>query len=128
MGLALALLVIAVDAATRAGSRRELLAGLLWWFRPLRYIGLSDERIAARLWLILRILPDYRREMLRLRAREQSDRIAVLARWLSRSPATLEEKYAGQKIHVEVCSPPWEDWLLPASLLVFFLLTGLWGV
>ena len=123
--LALALLVIAVDAAARAGPRLELLAGLFWWLRPARYAGLPAERAAARLWLILHMLPECRRQLIRARDQETGHRrVRMLADWLSHPPATLEKKYIGRKINVHIDSPPWRDWLLPLFLLFFFLYTG----
>jgi len=64
--LGLALLVLAVDALRQASSRGELLAGLLWWLRPLRRAGVPGERLAARLWLTLECLPEEQQRLSRL--------------------------------------------------------------
>lgn len=50
---ALLLIVLAVYLLLNTTARGELLAGLLWFGRPLRRIGLNDARFAVRLVLAL---------------------------------------------------------------------------
>ncbi len=123
--LALAVLVLAADTLRAATASADLLRGLSWWLRPLRYLGLPAERFADRLWLTMELIP---------RQQEALSRLASAARpWSARlfsdllqgagpdvAALPLQERIAPG----EVAGPPLRQWLWPLLLLVLLAAAG----
>ncbi|MDD9824819.1 MAG: hypothetical protein OXU43_06585 [Gammaproteobacteria bacterium] len=141
--LGLALLALAVDTLRQASSREELLAGLLWWLRPLRRAGVPGERLAARLWLTLECLPEEQQRLSRLLAgrRVPAPRpragppAAAGARLLEEAMGVLMQRCApsSQELPRRLRLPPdpgrprpWE-WLGVLSLFALLAALGHWA-
>lgn len=129
---ALALLVLAVDTLLGGSRREEIVAGLLWWLRPLGAVG---ERFALRLWLTLELLPGRQEALSSLfaaarppSAADGPDRQrilpslpAVLARLLQEAERPASPVPALPPLRIPSAPRP-REWLQPVSILTALLL------
>jgi energy-coupling factor transport system permease protein len=121
--VALVTLVLAVNLLLQTTARPQLLAGLLWCTRPLRWFGFAHERLAVRLTLVIEAVPqvqalysESRGGTLGVRARlaRLGDGVAALfARVLERA-----EQDELNPVEVQTAAnPPWYQWAVP--ILIF---------
>ncbi|MDN3517751.1 CbiQ family ECF transporter T component [Aquisalimonas lutea] len=86
--LALILLVVAVQLLLVTTSRGVLVAALHWWLRPLEALGVSADRVALRLVLVLEAAPALRERIAALSPRTAGDG------WRQRLSAFAAEVFA----------------------------------
>lgn len=123
--LALVLVVLTVNILLRVTGRRELCAAIYQFVTPLSWLGLSRDRLAVRMILVLETLPGIERQLRGLQAALSPAR----SRWRGTAAvaATAFRRIVDQAEH-EPCRtiefsllspPPWYQWLLPPLVAVF---------
>lgn len=128
--LALLLIVFAVNLMLRSSTREELLTALYSLARPLTVFGLSRERLALRVLLVMEALDDMRGMV----QRELADRPRGSAglRGVGRFASTLlssviahAESRPAQEIRLSfAASPPLRQWCYPALLVLVLYAAG----
>lgn len=128
--LALLLIVFAVNLLLRASSREELLTAVYSLARPLAALGLSRERLALRVMLVMEALDDTRELVTReLSARPRGKTGPrgigrVTSALLERVIARAESRPA-QEVHLSVAAaPPVLQWCYPVLLGLGLYLAG----
>lgn len=117
---ALVLLVAAVQLLLETTAREELVAGVVWWARPLVLLGLDPNRLALRMVLALETVPRLRETIARRSAPAAGGRLRRLAGYAADAFAgVLEEaeQVACPVVEVPLLGrPALLQWLLPLLL------------
>jgi energy-coupling factor transport system permease protein len=132
--LALALIMLAVNLLLVCSRRQELVQAIYWLARPLSWFGLSRERLAVRLVLVLdkavdvrervgREMADHRTEIHQTRLRWRLASLAHMAATLiDRTLKRIEASTDQELTFTPVSAPPWYQWGLPAAVIPLLLL------
>lgn len=117
----LIVLVAAVNLLLQSTSREQLLVGLYWLARPLQCLGLSRERLAVRMVLVLETVP-HLQFLLRDHKRGLHGKSAVrfvgetAARYFEAALEKAEQAPCGTIEIPEGRRPPAYQWLYPVLL------------
>ena len=134
---ALGLIMLSVNLLLVCSRRRELVQAIHWLAGPLTCFGLSRERLAVRLVLVLdnavNIREQVGREMAGQNIKEDQPRLRLRLTSLSRLTAiiidqTLKrlEGVTDQELDFSPLSaPPWYQWALPLVIIPVLLLLPL---
>lgn len=126
--MALIIIIAAVSLLLKTTPRAQLLTAIYSLAYPFQYIGLSRERLAIRMTLVLGLVDESSllmkdvRERVRSQANSKATYIGRLAGELFKE--AIERAEATPLIQIEITidnTPPLYQWLLP-----FFLLVLLW--
>jgi energy-coupling factor transporter transmembrane protein EcfT len=128
--LALTLIVAAVQWLLWVTEREQLVAALYWLARPLQWCGLSRERFAVRMALILTYVVEV--QMLVTRqvkeagvAKGDIKGYATVVAEILHTVVEQAEQESCHEIEVDVADkPPAWQWLLPLLLAAVILLAG----
>jgi len=126
IGLLIAL-VAAVNLLLQSTGREQLLVGLYWLARPLEWAGLSRERLAVRMVLVLETVP-HLQSLIRTRRPDLRGKNAVhvmgeTVEQYFRTALDKAEQAACEAIEIpEGTRPPAHQWLYPVGLGVLFWL------
>jgi energy-coupling factor transport system permease protein len=132
--LALVLIMLAVNLLLVCSRRQELVQAVYWLARPLGWFGLSRERLAVRLVLVLdravdvreqvgQEMADHRTQMNRPRPRWRLATLANMAAILiGRTLKRIESAEDQQLTFTPLSAPPWYQWGLPTVIIPLLLL------
>lgn len=123
--LALSLIVVAVSLLVHVSTRTELLQAIHALVRPLAWLGLSAERLALRLLLVMDGLEEARRrvEAERRQLHPTGRRVrpvaiaAAVSGLLERTIEQAEQRATEVIVFEPAPAPALRDWLVPAGLL-----------
>ncbi len=118
----LALIILAVNLLLRTSTREELFAAIHWMARPLSRVGVSHERLAVRMILVMDSLAEVqdmvRHVLTSIRGKARS--LQLVGHFSSEAfsrVAERAEKAPCHAIELVVCgAPPVYQWLYPVSL------------
>jgi hypothetical protein len=128
----LMILVAGANLLLQATAREQLVAAIHWLTAPLDRVGLSSDRFALRLVLVLETVPKIQ-PLRRLSAGEAGEqapsgrvaRIALAVSGVLRSTLAQARSAPPREIAVpDSGAPPLRQWLLPALLAFGFWLVG----
>lgn len=125
----LVVLVAAVNLLLQSTSREQLLVGLYWLARPLEWLGLSRERLAVRMVLVLETVP-HLQGLIRDRKPDPGAGSAVrligatAARYFTTALEKAEQAPCGTIEVPEGDRPPAYQWLYPVGLGVLIWLAA----
>ena len=118
-------MVLAVYLLLTTTSRDQLLTGLSWLTRPLRWLGLDAQRLNVRIVLTLQLVP-----RLQLLIREWQAQLPSLRQWRDFGAAlprlwqgVLEEAETDPLIELPLPVQPrplWWEWLAPLLIMLAF--------
>lgn len=127
--LVLILLVLAINLLLSRLNMDDLLEGLLWWLRPLQLFGLSHNRLALRIVLVLQAVTqvqqlyiDKKEEAAGTPMRQASTRLSSLF------VTVLEHAEQQPLVEIPVANvsrPPLQQWFWPLLLITILQLTPL---
>ncbi len=131
---ALVVIVLAVNLLLQSTSRELLFRSIYWLARPAGWCGLSRERLAIRITLVMATLEDAQ-TLLEERKLRQSTRsitekrhqLGIIAGDLLATVISRAEESPLHTITIDMGTPPpYYQWLYPASIsLVLWLLSSL---
>lgn len=128
--LALVLIVAAVHWLLLVTLREQLLAALYWLAAPLQLLGLSRERFAVRLGLVLARVADVQAQVAMQVEKTDIDKgdikaYAVVAADLVAGVVRRAESSPCDVIEIDVADqPPFWQWCWPLLLMAIMLLAG----
>ncbi len=131
---ALALIVVAVNLLLRTTGREQLLGAIHGLARPLAPLGLSRERLALRMTLVMEAVGEVRRLVAESLAKRGDDERG--ARAGGRFAATVMQRVIDDadrrpldSVQILLDAPPhWLQWSLPVLLWAAFYMIGvIWG-
>lgn len=124
----LALMVAAAHLLLASTSREQLLGAVHWLAAPLAVIGLSRERFALRLVLVMDTVPRVRELARQPPLVRPSGRLARIAHAVAGLfHATLEQARRAEPAEIalpEVAPPSWHEWFVPVALAAAFWLAA----
>ncbi len=124
---ALVIIIAAVNLLLKTSSRAQLLAAIYSLAFPFQFLGLSRERLAIRMSLVLALVDESASLMKEVRERVRRD-VNSKAAYLGKLAGALfleaiQRAEASPLIQVEIAlddRPPFYQWLLPFFLLLLF--------
>jgi len=134
---ALALIMLAVNLLLVCCQRQELVQAIHWLARPLTGFGLSRERLAVRLVLVLDNAVNIREQVGREMADQDIETQRPRLRWrlaslssltamiIARTLNRLEHAADQELIFSPLAAPPWYQWALPGVIIPVLLLLPL---
>jgi len=130
--IALSLIILAVNLLLALSRREELLQAIYWLARPLTGLGLSRERLAMRLVLVLDRVADVREQagqvldVQKPGAGHYWTTVSHVAATMFRQTLERAETMADEEIIFQPLSaPPWYQWGLPVVLIPCLFLLSL---
>ncbi|MEK6747809.1 MAG: hypothetical protein AABY83_01215 [Pseudomonadota bacterium] len=115
----LVVLVLAVHLINLLTSAAQWLAAIYWLAYPLRWVGLSRDRLAMRMHLVMYYLNDLQDDLARRRAPSQGNiwqdivaRVEAGWQWGDARMAQPVSAYT-----IEVDAPPVWQWAIPLTIL-----------
>lgn len=116
----LVIVVLAVHLLLHITSREELLGAILWWLKPLGYAGISHERLAIRMALVLETVPKVQsliHEALDGHRQANLSNAGQVAATLYHNVLSHAEQQTCHTIEIPaVTSPPVWQWLFPIGM------------
>jgi len=134
---ALSLIMLSVNLLLVSSQRQELVQAIHWLARPLTWIGLSRERLAVRLVLVLDNAVNIREQVGREMASQTIDTVQPRVRWRLASLSSLTATIIGRTldrlegasdqelIFSPLSAPAWYQWALPGVIIPVLLLMPL---
>lgn len=134
---ALGLIMLAVNLVLVCSKRQELVQAIHWLARPLTCFGLSRERLAVRLVLVLDNAINIRTQVGREMAEQGVEADQPRLRWRLSSLSSLTAMIIGRTlkrlegtadqelIFSPLPAPPWYQWTLPGVIIPALLLLPL---
>lgn len=134
---ALALIMLSVNLLLVSSRRQELVRAIHWLARPLACFGLSRERLAVRLVLVLDNAVNMRERLGREIRNHRNDTDSSSGRWrlssltrltasiIDRTLSRLDEALEQELVFSPLSPPPWYQWVLPGVIIPLILLLPL---
>lgn len=128
--LVLVLLILAINLLLNHLSQQQLVQSLLWWLRPLSWFGLSHQRLAIRIALVLDAVKELQQHQAdEAKKQTAASPISQIGRFVERQFVLLLERAEQMPLPVVLTgkgdSPPVVQWLWPLALILVFQLVPL---
>lgn len=126
--VALVVLVLAAHLLLRTTPTVDIVAALTWCLSPLRYVGVSTEKIAVRLSLVLDTVREVQALSLQVPKRAaHQNRIQYISESVSQLFITVSQHAETTALRCleipELVPVPWQQWVYPLFLSLLIMLS-----